>query len=483
MIKKWFPQFFYLALIMCSCVSSPPPSTGRGHEAENPAPERQTSERQTPERQTPERRLVRTEPEQTPPWKDNPPRSQDEIFFVGLSRSYASNAEARNDARENAFTQVMRFYGEFIQSGAVERSSVSGSSADTFAALVNREEELMNFAQAVVSQVGTDGYYTEVYLDAQNREAYIVYALCRIPRHKAEQDIADFAKNTSERYGSLLAVPASLQAALLTYRETLRALEQNPLHRTVAYYDSPAGRVNLYEYLGLHINTLAGDVSFAPLPSATVEKGDTLDTAVQILTPLSAVGLDCAVNVYGMNNAAPAVRYTVGADSSFQLRIFSSRLEPGNYTVQLELLLNRIDPRIQRNPAESFNLVVQPLSAAVDFNITGSGVGGPEKAALVQGIQQGIEHYGVPVSLKPEGPAGSTFTVTLNLCTQDTAGPVNRSLVICDTAIAFSRDGTTLGSASRRISEIDAPNAVNQVRRFIAENQEFFRNISVKLSQ
>jgi hypothetical protein len=482
MTKKRPPLFSCLAImvILNSCVSSSFPffQANRGTEYSG-------REDGTTRGPLPERRLIRTEPDPAPSWKDNPPRSQEELFFVGLSRSFGTAAEARNNARENAFTQIMRFYGEFIRSSAVERSSVSGSSAETIAALVDREEEIMNFAQAVVSQVGTDGYYTEIYLNSQNREEYIAYALCQIPRQKAEQDIADFAKNTSERYNNLLAAPSSFRAAVLAYGETLTALEQNPLHRTVAYYDSPAGRVNLYEYLGLQLNTLADGISFAPLPSAAVEKGDTLDTTVRILAPLSAAGLDCTVNIYGMNNPSPMAKYTAGNDSSFLLRLISSRLEPGRYVVQLELPLNELSQRIRRNPSETFSLEIRPMTAVVDFIITGDvpGIGDPEKTALFQGIQQGIQNYGVPVSLNPDGSGPGVFTVALNLRIQDPVGPANRSFVICDASIAFSRGGLILESASRRISEIDTLNMVNQTRRFIAENQEFFRNISAKLSQ
>lgn len=436
-----------------------------------------------------ERRLIRAEPEQKPAWIGTIPKTGEELFFVGVSRAFATAADARNDARENAFIQVMRFYGEFIQSSAVEKTYFTGSSAETITALINREEEISNFAQAVVSQIGTDSYYTEIYLDGQNREEYVVYALCQIPRKKAEQDIADFAKNTSERYGNLLAAPPTLHSALLLYGDTLATLEQNPLHRAVAYYDSPDGRVNLYEYLNLQLNTLAGSVSFAPLPSAVVEKTDTLDTIVTISSPLTAVigAIDCAVSIYGMNNSAPKVKYTVNADNSFSLKIFSSHLEPGRYTVQLELALNEINHRVRKNPVGGFSFEVMPMSATVDFVISGdsTGIGDTEKNALIQGIQQGIQTYGVPVILKTDTvkQGGAVFTVTLNLRQQAPVPPANRTLLICDTAIAFSRGRATHESASKRITEIDAAGVVSQVRKFIGENQSFFKNVTNKLSQ
>lgn len=453
-----------LIFIVCSCISPPPPALqaegGYSVGRESGAPGEQP-----PEREAPARRLVRTEPEQTPTWKDKPPRSEEEIFFVGLSRPFSSTAEARNDARENAFTQVMRFYGEFIRSSAVERSSFSGGSADAITALVNREEELMNFAQAVVSQVGTDGYYTETYLNGQNREEYVVYALCRIPRQKAEQDIADFAKNTSERYGNLLAAPSSLRSALSAYGDILTALEQNPLHRTVVYYDSPAGRVNLYEYISLQLNTLAGGVSFASLPSAAVERGNTLDAAVRILAPLPAGGLDCAVNIYGMNNPSPTAKYTAGADGSFLLKIFSSRLEPGKYTVQLEALLRELNPRIKQNSLGSFALEVRPAQADVKFagELTQA-----EQRALSQAVQQALQKHNVPLL------AGHEFLVAFNARPQ--AEPVSgTSILRCDVSVSLRSAGSVLfQSASRRITEISRDQALKLAADYIVDNKDFW---------
>jgi hypothetical protein len=359
----------------------------------------------------------------------------------------------------------MRFYGEFIQSSAVERSSISGSSADTITALVNREEELMNFAQAVVSQVGTDGYFTEIYLNGQNREEYVVYALCRIPRQKAEQDIADFAQKTSERYGNLLSAPSSLRSALLAYGDTLTALEQNPLHRAVAYYDSPAGRVNLYEYIGLQLNTLAGGVSFASLSSAAVEKGNTLDTIVRILAPMSAGGLDCAVNIYGMNNPSPAAKYTSGVDGSFLLKIFSSRLEPGRYTVHLELLLSELNPRIRQNPLGMFTMEVHPAQA--DIKIEGE-LTQAEQRVLSQAVQQALQKYNVPLL------AGHEFLVVFNARTQS-GRSAGTSLLLCDVFVSLRSVRSVLfQSAPARITEISREQALKLAADYIVDNIDFW---------
>jgi hypothetical protein len=429
--------------------------------------------------------VTETAPAQRPLWINQTPESAEFLYFTGMAEA-DSESEARNAAVKNGFAAAAGFYGNLIQSETTDHSIFIEDMGKVIAEATTYDDKTNSYANTVISEVRAVEYYTEPYRARNTRVSYKVWALCRIPRQQAEEDRANFARNISEQYTRLLdSRYDTLSAAVHSYSAVLAALEQNPLHRAVAYYDSPAGRVNLYEYLGLQLNTLADDISFAPLPSAAVEKGDTLDTTVRILAPLSAAGLDCTVNIYGMNNPSPMAKYTAGTNSSFLLRLISSRLEPGRYVVQLELPLNELSPRIRRNPSETFSLEIRPMTAAVDFIITGDvpGIGDPEKTALLQGIQQGIQNYSVPVSLNPDGSGPGVFTVTLNLRIQDPVGPANRSFVICDASIAFSRGSLILESASRRISEIDTPNMVNQTRRFIAENQEFFRNISAKLSQ
>ncbi|MDR1957186.1 MAG: hypothetical protein LBQ30_10080, partial [Treponema sp.] len=98
-----------------------------------------------------------------PGWVDVTPKSDRELFFIGVSRACSNAADARKAAREDAFNQVLRYYGEYIQAASVEKTSTVGNTADTLDSYLEREEELIHFAQGVVSQVGMDRYYTEVY--------------------------------------------------------------------------------------------------------------------------------------------------------------------------------------------------------------------------------------------------------------------------------------------------------------------------------
>jgi hypothetical protein len=319
----------------------------------------------TAEPAAPRRVLVRTEPGEKPGWVDAIPKNADELYFTGVSRAFSSAADARNAARENAFNQVLKYYGEYIQASSVEKRTTAGNTANTLNSYLEKEEDITRFAQAVVSQVGADRYYTEIYL-SDNGEEYVVYVLCQIPRAKAEADIQNFARNVSERYGSLLSSQQTLGATLKMYAGVVETLAQNPLHRAVAYYpDGQAGgRAGLYEYCRLQIDNLAHSVSFAPLPSQTVEKGETLNTRVSVVSNIipSIGNIPCRVMIAGRNNPAPTVFYTAGEDNSFVLPIHTGSLEEGRYLVQLELMLSETAPGITRNPSGGFSFEVRPLN-------------------------------------------------------------------------------------------------------------------------
>jgi hypothetical protein len=74
-----------------------------------------------------------------------------------VSRAYDTAADARNAARENAFTQVVQYYGQYIRAAGIERSSLSAGSGDVLSPYIEREEEITRFAQSAVSQVGAGG--------------------------------------------------------------------------------------------------------------------------------------------------------------------------------------------------------------------------------------------------------------------------------------------------------------------------------------
>ncbi|MDR0710676.1 MAG: hypothetical protein LBF77_11490 [Spirochaetaceae bacterium] len=409
------------------------------------------------------RALSRTEPAEKPLWVNAPPQSGTELYFTGISGIYGNAAGARKAARDDAFNQVVRYYGEYIQTSSAEKTSAAGIEGDSLEIYLTHEEDITRFAQAVVSQIGVDNYYTEVYTDPARGEVYQVYVLCQISKQKAETDIRDFARNISERYGNLLSTQETLAASLAMYAGVAEELRKNPLHRAAAYYDGPAGRTGLFDYCNLQINNLINSVSFAAIPSAPVEKGQLLTVMVGLssaITPRLG-NIPCKVSVLDGTGAAagiPAAFYTpmpelsrrepsAGRearsslpDHSFLLQIQTVRLDAGRYTVQIELLLNESVPAITRNPSMVFSFEVKPLNTVRVVSRDEDG------RPLLQKVEGLLSAQGL--LLVQENNAYRTF-ISLEMNEEKTA---NYSIVepLLTITVELERDGTPLVTYTKK---------------------------------
>jgi hypothetical protein len=328
------------------------------------------------------------------------PQSDNDIFFIGTSRFFDTPANARNDARENARVQVLEYYGQVMEAQAISISSVAGSTRDTLAAYVLHEEEIKIFAQNVVSEVATLEYYTEKYLNANNKEEYIVYTLHSINRQKAEGEISSFAKNVSERYTAAFSQWSTLRAALEGYALVAKSLEQNPLHRIMAYYETPAGRAGLYEYVRLRINELANSVSIEAIPSVTIRETDTLNTPVKLRSSiLPATGLlDCQASLYGISVNDVTFPFKSANDNPYNLQI--RNIQPGSYNVSIEILLSDMTGGIAKNTSGGFSFEVAPLNVVLST-----------QDAIDAGIKRAVDTLAVRLKTTTETFIGH-FTLT-----------------------------------------------------------------------
>jgi hypothetical protein len=462
-IRRFLPLIIPIVLTLVSCGGIPPPLIATGQVTSSEV--------------TVQRELIRTEPAEAPDWRNNPPQNGAEIYFVGVSRVFDTAADARNAARDDAFSQIVKYYGQSIQIKANEKTTVSGSSGDVLIPYIEQEEEITRFAQAVVSQVGADKYYTEVYFDGRNREEYIVYVLCQISRAKAEQDINEFEQKISERYGNLISTPSTLIGAINVYRDIYTNLQQNPLHQMTASYNSPQGKVSLFDYCRVQMNALSGTVSFMNTPGQKVPKGETLSANIRLSSSLiSAIGtVPCRVTISGRNNGAPAAIYTVGLDNSFLLEIKTALLEAGNYNVQLELLLNEGSLIVLRNPSGGFSFEVTPVSAVITFS--GEELTTNEQIALTQAVQQGIQKYNVPFQ------NGYQFEVHISIRSQ--VDSVSKTeLLLSDVSIGLLQGGNIVSqSENKRITEMNRERTVTLAGNFIRENAAFWNGVKEMLEK
>jgi hypothetical protein len=344
--------------------------------------------------------LLRSDPSEKPEWVDTVPQSETEFFFIGTSQPFDTAANARDNARENARNQVLRFYGEFIESRAIARTSISGSTRDTLESYVNREDEIRSFAQNVISQIGTDRYYTEVYINSNNKEEYIVYTLCQIGRQRAEDDITNFAKNISERYVNLLPQRTTLRAMLEGYAFVAKSLEQNPLHRITAYFETSAGRVGLYEYTRLQINELADSVSVEAIPARTIQETENLTTRINLRSAiLPATGLlDCQASIFGIGSDDIVYPFKTAGEDPYNLQI--RNIKPGSYNVTIEILLSDLTGGIAKNTGGGFSFDVRPLNVILD-----------NPAAIEAGIKRAVDTLATRLQTQTETIIGP-FTMT-----------------------------------------------------------------------
>jgi hypothetical protein len=312
------------------------------------------------------RTLVRSEPAVKPEWVNVVPQSDTEIFFVGTSQIFDTTANARDNARESARIQVLEYYGQVIEKQAVALSTVSGSARDTLTPYISREDEIRVFAQNVVSEVATSAYYTEMYLNSNNKEEYIVYTLHRINRQKAEEEISGYAKNISQRYTAAFSQWNTLKAALEGYAFIAKSLERNPLHRIMAYYETPGGRAGLYEYARLQINELANSVSIEAIPARTIQETESLVTRISFRSSIMpATGLlDCQASLYGISAENIVFPFKSASDDPYNLLI--RNIKPGSYNVNIEILFSDITGGIAKNTNGGFSFEVTPLNVILD---------------------------------------------------------------------------------------------------------------------
>jgi hypothetical protein len=309
---------------------------------------------------------METPPALRPRWITQTPESPEYLYFIGMGEA-ASKTEARNAAVKDGLAAA-GFLGSFIQSETTDRSVFMQDMGRTVAESTVYDEKTKSYRNALVSEAAVTEYYTERASGSPPAYHYKVWALCRVPRQKAEEEMANFAQNVSTQYAGLLAArPGTLAAALQSYAAVRSALDQNPLHRAVAYYDTPDGKTGLYDYCGVQIEAIAASVSFGPLPTVSVRRGEPVVFAVALSSGLfpEMGAVFCRATVTG-SGESPA-EYPLERNGTFTARMPTARLSPGNYTVELELLLTAAAPSLRQTPKTAFPLEVRPVQAVINF--------------------------------------------------------------------------------------------------------------------
>jgi hypothetical protein len=141
---------------------------------------------------------IRTEPAQRPGWVDTVPASPGSLIFVGTSLRYATAVQARDNAQENARRQLVDYYGTLMVNKGREYSATYGISNEVFSPQIAGQQLNERVAQGVSQALEAREFFTQVYLDETNREAFEVNVRMEIDKAIVARIIDNYGKETAE---------------------------------------------------------------------------------------------------------------------------------------------------------------------------------------------------------------------------------------------------------------------------------------------
>jgi hypothetical protein len=141
---------------------------------------------------------IRTDPAQRPAWIDVVPRNTGYLSFVGTSLRYATAAQARNNAQENGRQQLVDYYGTLMVNKGREFTATYGISNEVFSPQVAAQQLNERIAQNVSQALEAREFFTQVYLDNTNREAFEVNVLMEISTTIVARVIDNYGKEAAE---------------------------------------------------------------------------------------------------------------------------------------------------------------------------------------------------------------------------------------------------------------------------------------------
>jgi hypothetical protein len=159
-----------------------------------PAPAQKSERELAIERAAP----IRTEPAQRPDWIDTVPRPTSALAFVGTSLRYATSAQARDNAQENGRRQLVDYYGTLMVNKGREYTATYGLSNEVFSPQVAAQQLNERIAQNVSQALEARSFYTQVFLDNTDREAFEVNVLMEVDKALVARVIDNYGKEAAE---------------------------------------------------------------------------------------------------------------------------------------------------------------------------------------------------------------------------------------------------------------------------------------------
>jgi hypothetical protein len=137
---------------------------------------------------------IRTSQAQRPEWIDEVPTASSTLSFIGISRRFAGETQAREDAREDGRRQLVDYFGTLMVNKGREYSATYGLSNEVFSPQIIGQRLNERIAQGVAQALANRRYYWEYFMDENNREYYIDYVEMQIEKARVARIIDDYGK-------------------------------------------------------------------------------------------------------------------------------------------------------------------------------------------------------------------------------------------------------------------------------------------------
>jgi hypothetical protein len=125
--------------------------------------------------------------------------SNSALAFRGISGREVNEQLAQNGAQNNGRQQLVQYYGTAVASFMEELTATYGLVGDTLNPQIAGDTFLREVANNLAQQLFPSEYYTEVYLDGNNRDAFLTYVLMTIPTSTADKAISDYGKQQADK--------------------------------------------------------------------------------------------------------------------------------------------------------------------------------------------------------------------------------------------------------------------------------------------
>lgn len=436
-------------------------------------------------------------PSERPEWVDNVPSSTNSIYFVGISDYCNTENTAREEARNNAYSQIVSYYGSIIKNEASGKKSVkilNSSDVDTY---IEMEELIQTYAERYISQIQATNYYTEEWQISADATGYQTWVLCTIPRSKAEEDINSFAENISERFSALLPEKQngkflSTKSAVEAYLDAYEAINQNPIYQAVAYVKTDSGKVSFDDYAMQQAKRIIQNCTIQNINyTEHIGKGDTFKMTVHLSSAdyptITGVSADFVVLKNG--NTLFSSKYEVNNKNDIDIIIDTKDYDYGDYECQIKLYSDSFpDLGTVHLQNSSAVFTIDLIHAGIDFIYSGIMSGNNNNNDIEQKIkdilQEQLNRYNAPLVLDETANSYSSwkFVVKINGVKQTSAADVYKinlkeTILLQQNGITKCQTEEFSGTGLSKIENSSVIAANEQCTKKLAESERFFQSI------